>query len=75
VLKALDSFAKGRHHPASFTLEGRLPAHFEIDLPVNNDGSAALLQSFEHELRAPSGACLLGVDLSESFLTKMGYFI
>jgi len=41
----------------------------QTDLP------AYVLQSFEQELRDPSGAWLLGVDLSESFLTKMGYSI
>lgn len=34
-----------------------------------------VLQSFEQNLRAPLGARLLAVDLSDSVLTKIGYFI
>jgi hypothetical protein len=34
-----------------------------------------VLQSFEQSLRAQLGAKLLGVELSDSVLTKMGYFI
>ena len=41
----------------------------QTDLP------AYVLQSFEQNLRAPLGARLLGVDLSDSVLTKIGYFI
>lgn len=41
----------------------------QTDLP------ATVLQSFEHNLRTPLGARLLGVDLSDSLLTKIGYFI
>ena len=41
----------------------------QTDLP------AYVLQSFEQDLRAPLGARLLGVDLSDSALTTIGYFI
>jgi hypothetical protein len=41
----------------------------QTDLP------AYVLQSFEQNLRAPLGARLLGVDLSDSVLTNIGYFI
>ncbi len=41
----------------------------ETDLP------ASVLQRFESRLRAPVGARLLGVELSERVLTDIGYFI
>jgi hypothetical protein len=41
----------------------------ETDLP------ASALERFEHRLAAPIGARLLGVELGESILTKIGYFI
>lgn len=41
----------------------------QTDLP------ASVLQNFEQNLRAPLGARLLGVNLSDSALTKIGYFI
>jgi hypothetical protein len=41
----------------------------QTDLP------AYVLQSFEQNLRAPLGARLLGVDLSDTVLTEIGYFI
>jgi hypothetical protein len=41
----------------------------QTDLP------AYVLQQFEQDLRAPLGARLLGVDLSDSVLTNIGYFI
>jgi hypothetical protein len=41
----------------------------ETDLP------AYVLQGFELSLRAPLGARLLGVDLSDTVLTEIGYFI
>ena len=41
----------------------------QTDLP------ASVIQSFEQNLRAPLGARLLGVNLSDSALTKIGYFI
>lgn len=34
-----------------------------------------VLEGFEAKLRAPFGARLLGVELSESVLTDIGYFI
>ncbi len=34
-----------------------------------------VLQSFEQDLHSSRGARLLGVDLSDSVLTKIGYFI
>jgi hypothetical protein len=34
-----------------------------------------VLESFERKLRAPVDARLLGVELSESVLTDIGYFI
>jgi hypothetical protein len=36
---------------------------------------AAVLERFEDKLKAPIGARLLDVDLSESVLTRIGYFI
>lgn len=41
----------------------------QTDLP------ASVLHSFEQSLRGPAGARLLGVDLSDSVLTNIGYFI
>ncbi|MGA8728479.1 MAG: hypothetical protein WB608_06990 [Terracidiphilus sp.] len=41
----------------------------QTDLP------GTVLQSFENSLRAQLGARLLGVELSDTVLTKMGYFI
>ena len=41
----------------------------QTDLP------ATVLQSFEHNLRGPLGAKLLGVDLDDNVLTQIGYFI
>jgi hypothetical protein len=41
----------------------------QTDLP------ATVLQNFEQNLRAPLGARLMGVNLSDSALTKIGYFI
>jgi hypothetical protein len=41
----------------------------QTDLP------ASVLQRFEEELRTRLGARLLGVDLSDSVLTDIGYFI
>ena len=36
---------------------------------------ASVLQRFEQNLHTPLGARLLGVDLSDRVLTKIGYFI
>jgi hypothetical protein len=41
----------------------------QTDLPAH------VLQRFEKSLRASAGARLLGVELSDSVLTKIGYFI
>ena len=41
----------------------------QTDLP------AYVLRNFEQELRTPLGAKLRGVDLSDSALKKIGYFI
>jgi hypothetical protein len=41
----------------------------ETDLP------ASVLQRFEMNLRAPIGARLLGVELSDNVLTDIGYFV
>ena len=41
----------------------------QTDLP------AFVLQNFEKELGTPLGTRLLGVDLSDSVLTDIGYFI
>ena len=41
----------------------------ETDLP------SAVLDRFEGKFKAPAGARLLGVELSERILTKIGYFI
>jgi hypothetical protein len=44
-------------------------------LRQQTDLSSPILQRFEKELSAPFGARLLGVELSESVLTDIGYFI
>jgi hypothetical protein len=36
---------------------------------------ASVLERFEHELEAPIGARLLGVELGEKVLTSIGYFV
>ena len=41
----------------------------QTDLP------ASVLETFEKKLRVPLGARLLAVDLSETVLTDIGYFI
>jgi hypothetical protein len=41
----------------------------QTDLP------ASVLQSFERSLHGTTGARLLGVDLSDTVLTNIGYFI
>ena len=41
----------------------------QTDLP------AYVLQAFEQDLLAPLGARLLGVNLSDTVLTEIGYFI
>jgi hypothetical protein len=41
----------------------------QTDLP------ASVLERFEKTLKAPLGARLLGVDLSDNVLTNIGYFI
>ena len=41
----------------------------QTDLP------ASVLERFEKTLRTPLGARLLGVDLSDTVLTNIGYFI
>jgi hypothetical protein len=44
-------------------------------LRQNTKLSDPVLKKFESKLCAPSGARLLGVELSESVLTDIGYFI
>ena len=44
-------------------------------LRKGTDLPAFVLQSFEQSLRAPLGARLLDVDLSDTVLTEIGYFI
>ncbi len=44
-------------------------------LRQKTDLSALALEKFESKLCAPLGARLLGVELSESTLTDIGYFI
>jgi hypothetical protein len=44
-------------------------------LRQQTDLSADALQRFEKSLRDPHGAKLLGVELSDTVLTKIGYFI
>jgi hypothetical protein len=41
----------------------------QTDLP------AYVLQNFEKDLETPFGAKLLGVDLNDTVLTDIGYFI
>jgi hypothetical protein len=44
-------------------------------LRQQTDLSANVLQRFENNLRALVGARLMGVELSDRVLTKIGYFI
>jgi hypothetical protein len=44
-------------------------------LRKHTDLPASVLQVFQLSLRDPLGARLLGVDLSDDVLTKIGYFI
>jgi hypothetical protein len=44
-------------------------------LRQNTNLPAPLLERFEAKLVAPIGARLLGVELGDSVLTKIGYFI
>ena len=44
-------------------------------LRQKTDLSAPVLQRFERSLSGPVGARLLGVELSETVLTDIGYFI
>ena len=44
-------------------------------LRQQSDLPGTVLQSFENSLRAQLGARLLGVELGDTVLTKMGYFI
>src|SRR6266568_5832224 len=70
--------------PLSLTIRPacRLPGDYEYPtdsaallrlLRQQKDLPAHVLQSFEQNLRAPLGARLLGVDLSDSVPTKIGY--
>jgi hypothetical protein len=72
--------------PLSLTIRPAcgLPGDFEYPtdsaallqlLRKQTDLPASVLQRFEEELRARLGARLLGVDLSDSVLTDIGYFI
>lgn len=44
-------------------------------LRLKTDLPGSVLQRFEQSLHAPMGARLLGVELSETVLTDIGYFI
>jgi len=44
-------------------------------LRLQTDLPSSILQRFETNLRGPLGARLLGVELSDSVLTDIGYFI
>jgi len=72
--------------PLSLTIRpaGGLPGDYEF--PTDSESlmrllrketslRAAVLERFEDKLKAPIGARLLDVDLSESVLTRIGYFI
>jgi hypothetical protein len=72
--------------PLSLTIRPAcgLPGDFEYPtdsaallqlLRKQTDLPASVLQRFEEELRTRLGARLLGVDLSDSVLTDIGYFI
>jgi len=50
-------------------------AELLLMLRKQTDLSSYVLQRFEQNLRGPLGARLLGVELSDSVLTKIGYFI
>ena len=72
--------------PLSLTIRPAcgLPGDFEF--PTDSDAlmrllrqqtnlPATVLEHFEHKLRAPMGARLLGVELGEKILTDIGYFV
>jgi hypothetical protein len=44
-------------------------------LRTQTDLPGTVLQRFENEIRSCSSARLLGVELSETVLTEIGYFI
>jgi hypothetical protein len=50
-------------------------AELLLMLRKQTDLSSYVLQRFEENLLGPRGARLLGVELSDSVLTKIGYFI
>jgi hypothetical protein len=72
--------------PLSLTIRPAcgLPGDFQIPtnsawlmklLRQNTTLPAAVLERFESKLNNPAGAKLLGVDLNETVLTDIGYFI
>ncbi|MGA7858411.1 MAG: hypothetical protein WCA11_10820 [Terracidiphilus sp.] len=75
-----------RKVPLSLTIRPSRGYPGEYQFPTDSDAlmqllrqetslSAPVLERFEGKLCAPIGARLLGVELSESVLTDIGYFI
>lgn len=72
--------------PLSLTIRPACGLPGDYELPIDSaelllllrrqtDLPASVLQRFEQNLRAPLGARLLGVELSDTVLTDIGYFI
>jgi hypothetical protein len=72
--------------PISVTIRPACMLPGDYDYPTNSAALLCLLRrqtdlpdhvllNFEARLRTPSGAQLLGVELSDSVLTEIGYFI
>ena len=87
ITQPLDrSESGGRTIPLSLTIRPAcgLPGDYQYPtdskallqfLRRQTDLPAEVLESFEKNLRASLGARLLGVELSDSVLTDIGYFI
>jgi hypothetical protein len=87
ITQPLDRFRSGAGTiPLSLTIRPAcgLPGDYEYPtdsasllrlLRQQTDLSANVLQRFENNLRALVGARLMGVELSDRVLTKIGYFI
>ncbi|MGA2847906.1 MAG: hypothetical protein ABSE46_02835 [Terracidiphilus sp.] len=72
--------------PLSLTIRPACGLPGEYQFPIDSEAlmrmlrqqtslRAAVLERFEGKLRAPIGARLLDVELSETVLTEIGYFI
>ena len=72
--------------PLSLTIRPACGLPGEYEFPTDSESlmrllrketslRAAVLERFEDKMKTPIGARLLDVDLSESVLTRIGYFI